>query len=179
MSPLKSPSEKKRVPIDADGLDMGFREEILRERGGEKFSACFQCGTCVASCPISLVDDKFNVRKIIRMASLGMRDDIFSSELVWLCSSCYLCYERCPQDVRIPELMNAIKNVAARSNFYPSYLRRLASTLRKYGCIYEADELANSDRKKLGLPEIRKKSTDIKKIFSVTGLDKIIGSFEE
>lgn len=165
--------------IDVDGLDSSLKQEILRERGGEKLLACFQCGTCVASCPISLVDAKYNVRRIVRMASLGMSDDLFSSELVWLCSSCYLCHERCPQDVRIPDLMNAMRNVASRRGLYPYPLKKLASTIRKGGYIYEVDDLFNSDRRKLGLPEIKEKPRDIKEIFTATGLDDFIGSFEE
>jgi len=171
--------EKKRVLIDTARLDSNLRREILEERGGERLSACFQCGTCVASCPISLVDERYNVRRIIRTATLGIRGDVLASDLVWLCSSCYLCHERCPQNVQIPDLMNAIKNVAARSGFYPYYLKRLASTLRRYGYIYEVDDFTNSDRRRLGLPEIRERSEDIIKIFSMTGLDETIGRFEE
>lgn len=171
--------EKKRPLVNVDELDPNLRQEILKERGGERFSSCFQCGTCVASCPVSLVDEKYNVRRIIRMAILGMSNNVLSSELVWLCSSCYLCHERCPQDVRIPDLMNAIKNIAARKGFYPYPLKKLASALRKYGYIYEVDEFVNSDRRKLCLPEIEKRFEDIIKIFEETGLDEIIGNYEE
>lgn len=169
---------KKRIIIDVDELDPNLRGEILKERGGERFSACFQCGTCVASCPVSLIDEEYNVRRIIRMAALGVSEKVLSSELVWRCSSCYLCHERCPQDVRIPDLMNAIKNVAVRRGFYPYPLKRLASTLRRHGHIYEIDDIVNTDRKKLGLPELKERFEEVKKIFEETGLDEIIGDSE-
>ena len=75
--------------------------------------------------------------------------------------------------------MNAIKNVAARRGFYPYSYKKLALTLKKFGYIYEVDDLLNSDRRKLGLPEIEERSGDVIRIFKETGLDAIIGESEE
>jgi len=33
---------------------------------------------------------------------------------VWVCATCYTCQERCPQGVRIADVMRALKNIAVR-----------------------------------------------------------------
>lgn len=80
-----------------DELDFKFGEEIASQPGGENIKRCFACGTCSASCPITEIDERYNPRKIIRMALLGMKREVLSSDFIWICSNCYLCYERCPQ----------------------------------------------------------------------------------
>ncbi|MEW6417830.1 MAG: 4Fe-4S dicluster domain-containing protein [Nitrospirota bacterium] len=98
--------------IEVDKLDPNFKYEIARQPGGEKILQCFACGTCSASCSIREIDEKFNPRRIIRMAVLGMKKEVLESDLIWLCADCHFCYERCPQDVRFVEVIQAIRNIA-------------------------------------------------------------------
>jgi heterodisulfide reductase subunit C len=72
-------------------IDLNFKYEISKEPGGENFLLCFQCGTCTASCPVKVVDESYNARRIIRMALLGLREEVLKSEFIWLCSTCYRC----------------------------------------------------------------------------------------
>ena len=59
--------------IDSKTLDPDFKLLIAREPGGEHIKRCFSCGTCTAGCPVREVTDRYNPRKIIRMAILGMK----------------------------------------------------------------------------------------------------------
>ncbi len=86
--------------VQIEDLDFGFRGEVAAEPGGEMIRYCFQCGTCTASCPVRAVEDRFNPRRIIRMAILGMKKEVLNSSFIWLCSSCYACQQRCPQGVK-------------------------------------------------------------------------------
>ncbi len=95
-------------------LDPGFKDEISREPGGENIKRCFNCTGCTLSCPVTEIDPRFNPRRILRKAILGMRSEVLESPLIWLCASCYLCYERCPQNVKITEVMGAIRQIARR-----------------------------------------------------------------
>ncbi|MDP7264670.1 MAG: 4Fe-4S dicluster domain-containing protein, partial [Candidatus Thermoplasmatota archaeon] len=101
-------------PIMMSELDSNFKREVAEEKGGENIQLCFTCGTCSAVCPVFSVNDTYNPRKIIRMVLLGMKEEVLSSEFIWLCSGCYSCYERCPRDVKITSLMGAIRNIAVR-----------------------------------------------------------------
>ncbi|MEW5760860.1 MAG: 4Fe-4S dicluster domain-containing protein [Candidatus Thermoplasmatota archaeon] len=152
--------------IDADKLDHNFKYRIAKQPGGENIMKCFQCGTCTASCPVWRVNEKYNPRKIIRMAILGLKDEVIKSDFVWLCASCYTCFERCPQDVRITELMTAMKNIAVEDGYiHPSFIERV-KLIEEKGRLLEITEFENEKRLKLGLPELGKSTGELGKIVS-------------
>jgi heterodisulfide reductase subunit C len=155
--------------IDSENLDPNFKFLIASEPGGENIKKCFSCGTCTAGCPVREVTDRYNPRRIIRMAVLGMKKEVLSSPFIWLCSSCYTCYERCPQDVRIPELMNAIKNIAVREGYLPSAMKAQLDILSSHGRLLEVTDFENEKRKESGLPLLQGKTEDVKKILDRLG----------
>jgi heterodisulfide reductase subunit C len=143
-----------------------FKEEIAAEPGGEVVELCFSCGTCVAACPIRWVDDKYNPRRLIKMAVLGMRLEVLSSPLIWLCSECDLCYRRCPKGIRISDLMNAFRSIAAREGYEPE---RTVAHVNEWVCSgcglcaevcpYTAIDMTHSWRwsgKRISLPTVDK-----------------------
>ena len=156
--------------IDSKTFDPDFKGLIAKEQGGEHIKRCFSCGTCTAGCPVREVTDRYNPRKIIRMAILGMKKEVLSSQFIWLCSSCYTCFERCPQDVKIPELMNAIKNIAVREGYIPSSFKVQLDLLSSFGRLLEITEFESDRRKELNLPLIQGKTEEIKKILQELGL---------
>jgi heterodisulfide reductase subunit C len=156
--------------IDSKTLDPKFKFLIATEPGGENIKKCFSCGTCTAGCPVREVTDRYNPRKIIRMALLGMKKEVLSSQFIWLCSSCYTCFERCPQDVRIPELMNAIKNIAVREGYIPPAVKTQLDLLSSFGRLLEITDFENEKRKESNLPPVQGKTEDIKKILKKIGL---------
>jgi len=160
--------------INIKELNPNFKNEVLKEPGGENLLRCFSCGTCTASCPVREVDEKYNPRKIIRMVILGMKEKVLSNEFIWLCAGCYSCQERCPQDVRITDLMNAIKNVAVKEGYiHPSFTAQV-NLLNGHGRLYEIGEFDNKKRLKFGLPQIKENAEEIKKIFVESGVDKLV-----
>lgn len=172
-------SENEQENIIVNELDPDFKYQIQKEPGGENINRCFACGTCTAACPVREVNEKYNPRKIIRMAVLGMKDKVLSSDFVWLCSSCYTCYERCPQDVRITELMNAMKNIAVKEgHIHPSFVAQIEA-LTSHGRLYEIGDFDNKKRVKYNLPQIKETAEDTKKLFKQKGMDKLVGSKEE
>jgi heterodisulfide reductase subunit C len=121
------------------------------------------------------INEKYNPRKIIRMALLGMREQVLKSEFIWLCSTCYTCHERCPQEVRITEIMNVLRNVASREGYtHPAYIRQ-ANTVNSLGRLYEVDSFDNRKRERLGLPTISTDPREVERIFEITGMNKLIG----
>jgi heterodisulfide reductase subunit C len=166
----KEVAERKARIIDVGELQHGFRDEIAAEPGGERFMRCFSCGTCVAGCPVAGTTERYNPRRIVRMALLGMREEVLSSEFVWLCSACYTCYERCPQDVHIPELMNAIRNIAVREGHVPVAFRVQAELLSEHGRLYEITSFENERRAGQGLPPIEERAEDVRRILVMAGV---------
>ena len=157
--------ESERI-IDASGFDPHFRDEIAAEPGGEHIRRCYSCSTCTAGCPIAGATDKYNPRRIIHMALLGMREEVLKSDFVWLCAVCYTCYERCPQDVRIPELMNGIRNIAIREGYIPQTFWTQAELLRAHGRLYEIGDYENERRERYGLPPIHEQASEVNLILA-------------
>jgi len=83
---------------------------------------CFQCRKCTNGCPASFEMDLMP-DQIIRLAVLGQRHEILQSKTIWICASCETCSTRCPNGVRIAELMDYFKEVAVRSGVAPALPR--------------------------------------------------------
>ncbi|HID94337.1 MAG TPA: 4Fe-4S dicluster domain-containing protein [bacterium (Candidatus Stahlbacteria)] len=167
-------SNEKGQYVVVSKLDPTFKYEVAHQPGGEHIKRCFQCGTCTAGCPVREIDDKYNPRKIIRMTLLGMRDRVLSSEFIWLCSTCYTCHERCPQDVRITEVMNVLKNMAVKEGYIHPAFKEQARLIGTFGRLYEVEDFDNKKRERLGLPKVEKTFDEVVEIFKITGLDKLI-----
>ncbi len=114
---------KDEVRIFSSELDPDFKYEVAEEPGGENIKVCFSCGVCTAGCPVSEIDSSYNPRRIVRMVLLGMREQVLASDFIWLCTLCYTCYARCPQNVRFTDVMGALRNMAVREgHVHPSFL---------------------------------------------------------
>ncbi len=157
-------------------LDPKFKDEVSKVPGGQNMKRCFQCGTCNVGCPVREIEEKYNPRKIIRMAVLGMRERVLSSNFIWLCSACYTCQERCPQDVRIPEVMNALKNLAVKEGYIHSSFAKRVELLATQGRLFPISQFDNTKRKDLGLPQIPSKNEEATEIFRLTGLSKLLST---
>jgi heterodisulfide reductase subunit C len=96
--------------IDSKKLDPNFKYEIAKEDGGEGILKCFACGACTARCPEMDVHPEWNARTTIRKAVLGLKDEVYASEFIWICSAHFRCLEKCPQKVNVKEIMNAVRN---------------------------------------------------------------------
>jgi len=88
------------------------------------------------------------------MVLLGMREEVLGEPFVWLCATCFTCQERCPQGVRISDLMRALKNLALRRGNMPEGIPIQARLLAEKGTLYPLDEFDNKKRVKAGLPAL-------------------------
>lgn len=114
-------------------------EEII----GGKVSKCYQCGNCSAGCPVAYEMD-YPPNQIIRMVQLGMKDRVLSSNTIWHCAACVTCTTRCPQEVDITGVMDALRIIAQREK-YPVkdkevtlFNKIFLNNIRRYGRQFEA-----------------------------------------
>ena len=118
--------EKGNTTINVSDLDAKFKDEVSDQPGGENLKLCFSCGICTAGCPVTEVENEYNPRKLIRMILLGMKEEVLSSNLIWLCSLCYTCYARCPQNVKFTDIMSVLRDMAVRENYvHPSFVKNV------------------------------------------------------
>jgi len=75
---------------------------------GGNLDLCLTCGLCSAGCPASGLED-MNPRKLLRMAALGLDEEIASTPWVWMCTMCFRCKEVCPMQVDIPALVYELR----------------------------------------------------------------------
>jgi len=76
-------------------------KELLPEGGN--LNLCLTCGACSSGCPATGIGG-MDPRKFLRMAALGMDEEILKSEWVWWCSMCQRCIYVCPMKIDIPQL---------------------------------------------------------------------------
>jgi len=76
--------------------------DILPEGGN--LNMCLTCGACSSGCPASGLEN-MDPRKFLRMAALGMDEEILSTPWVWMCTMCQRCIYACPMKIDIPRLV--------------------------------------------------------------------------
>ena len=99
-----------RITSARAGSDFVARIEKV---SGQKLLACYQCGKCSAGCPMAAHMDVLP-NQIIRMAQLGMKKQLLAARSIWMCVSCLTCNSRCPKDIKIAEVIEALRMTALR-----------------------------------------------------------------
>ncbi len=107
---------KKDIQLEED-LNLDFLEEVYRLPGGQMIKDCIQCGTCSGSCPASYEMD-YAPRQLFAMIRAGLRDEVLRSNTIWTCCSCYLCTVRCPRQIKVTDIMYALKSLAIKERKY-------------------------------------------------------------
>ncbi|MFA7426204.1 MAG: 4Fe-4S dicluster domain-containing protein, partial [Desulfosarcinaceae bacterium] len=77
-------------------------KELLPEGGN--LNLCLTCGACSSGCPATGLEG-MDPRKFLRMAALGMDEEITTTPWVWMCSMCQRCIYVCPMKIDIPQLV--------------------------------------------------------------------------
>lgn len=128
----------KNVEYQADDA---FAREIGRmcKANAER---CYQCMMCTAGCPVSYAMD-LKPHQIVRFAQLGLKNLLLNCSTIWICASCETCATRCPNEIEVVLLMDALREIAIREGievpekaaraFHDSFL----AVIRKRGRISE------------------------------------------
>lgn len=88
---------KKKKSIFIDKI-----KELLPEGGN--LNLCLTCGACSSGCPATGLEG-MDPRKFLRMAALGMDEEITTTPWVWMCTMCQRCIYVCPMQIDIPQLI--------------------------------------------------------------------------
>ena len=111
---------------------------------------CFTCGSCIAACPASNANPPLLIRSLIRMAVLGLEDDLLDDDTPWSCVTCSRCEEVCPMDVRPFELCLAIRKWQCQND--PTRIPPATTEVFERGYT-QAVERAGKLRQSVGLTE--------------------------
>jgi heterodisulfide reductase subunit C2 len=124
---------KKTITKDKEISKIVFKKgELAKEVEdlcGENLFGCYQCGTCSAGCPY--VDEMdLTPDEVIRYIILD-RSEVLSSKTIWLCSACFTCAERCPRDINITKIMEALRQIILRRKIDRSYTQKIPKKERE------------------------------------------------
>ena len=103
------------------------KDELLQEVEdlcGENLFGCYQCGTCTSGCPF--IDEMdLSPDEVIRYVILD-RKEVLNSKTIWLCSSCFTCAERCPRDINVTKIMEALRQIILRKKIDKTDLKKIS-----------------------------------------------------
>jgi Fe-S oxidoreductase len=116
--------------------------DVIKANGGEAFKLCYQCGLCDVVCPWNRVRT-FSMRKIIREATFGLTD--IESDDIWRCTTCGICPQQCPRDVKQIESGVSLRRIATEYGVFPTSARPVRGV--SASLIGEGNPL-NEERKK-------------------------------
>ena len=89
-----------------------FYEKIV-ELSGEQVALCDQCGTCSGGCPF-VEEMDINPSQIMRLVMLGQKS-VMDSKTMWICASCFTCTVRCPRELDVSKVSEALRQVKLRT----------------------------------------------------------------
>lgn len=122
-----------------------FLDEV-QDRCDENLRLCYQCLKCTAGCPTAPYMD-FNPNTIVRMIQLGLEREVLESSAIWLCVSCETCGTRCPNEIDIGVLMDALREMALEKGYQAKEKPIVAlhnafmESIRRLGRVHEATML--------------------------------------
>jgi ferredoxin len=101
---IKISGKKKSLFIDKV-------KQLLPEGGN--LNLCLTCGACSSGCPATGLEG-MDPRKFLRMAALGMDEELLKSEWAWMCTMCQRCIYVCPMKIDIPQLVFNVRGSRPR-----------------------------------------------------------------
>jgi heterodisulfide reductase subunit C len=107
------PEERTHMQESLRNTDF-FTMEAFDATGKFDTTACFQCRKCSGGCPVTFAMDLLP-DQVVRLVQLGQQETVLQSRTIWVCASCETCTTRCPNGVKIAELMDGLKELAIRS----------------------------------------------------------------
>lgn len=186
-SPESEATTRRSDKINLTKTDQSFIKRLEKLPGGEALKLCYQCGSCISSCPVAQFLSEYKPAQIVRMAVYGLKDELFASRNIWLCSTCYACLERCPEGVRPADIIRSIANLAFQEGIVHIAFKESAKNIVNTGRMFEVPEIRKKKREKVGLPKLPEVNIDeVSKLLKSTGLEerlsntkKVIGTSEE
>ncbi|MFQ6076330.1 MAG: 4Fe-4S dicluster domain-containing protein [Candidatus Bathyarchaeia archaeon] len=160
--------------VEASKFDVDFKFSLAGTREGKTILRCFQCGICTSGCPHSDILD-IKPHQMAKMALLGMKEELISCEAIWVCSSCFMCSERCPQGVDLGSVVFALRNIAVDEGRIPEGIKSVGIGVFNTGRLVRVTSLRERERAALGLPETPPVDVEtIQRLLRETRIDDLI-----
>ncbi len=107
------------------GPSTALRARVVALSGQNPFR-CYQCGNCTAGCPTAKHGDLLP-HQVFRLLQLGEEESdlqVLRAMQPWICVGCQTCATRCPQELDLSRVMDAVRAEAIRLHTVPAAARR-------------------------------------------------------
>lgn len=125
--------------------DHGDFVERVYKMSGQDVRKCYQCGKCSAGCPVHNCNGMdVSPNRIMRLVQLGMEEEVLKTKTIWVCVLCSTCTARCPRDIDIARVMDALRILSKKQNTYANaknantFHEVFMNSIMKHGRVYEA-----------------------------------------
>jgi len=140
---------------------------------------CYECSRCSGSCPVALSFKGLGPRKILLKCLQQGQEAVIEDPLLWYCTTCQVCEDRCPQRIPIPELLTGLKNMASRKGNLPEKIRFSVEKIAKTGRSVLAFRVER-ERERYGLPPLPEVNTEeISRILAETGFFRDLAAIDK
>ncbi len=118
----------------------------VQRLSGENVDLCYHCHKCTAGCPV-VESMTFGPDRVLRMAALDERKELLGSKDIWLCAGCMTCATRCPNDIDISAVMDALRQISLAEGYAAGerdallFHRLFMGVLERLGRSHEAASL--------------------------------------
>jgi len=125
-------------------------KQLLPEGGN--LNLCLTCGACSSGCPATGLGG-MDPRKFLRMAALGMDEELISSKWVWMCTMCQRCIYVCPMKIDIPQLVFNARASWPRDQRPKGIIGSCDMALRNDSCSAMGTSPEHAERVRLAVPQ--------------------------
>jgi heterodisulfide reductase subunit C len=133
--------------IEIENVGGGLAGEVTARSGALPMN-CYQCSKCSSGCPVASRAD-LKPHELVRMVQMDQRETVLSSRFIWECTSCQTCTTRCPQNVDIAAMNDALRAMSLAAGqvvpgtAVPVFNDIFLKSVRKRGRVYEIGLMAS------------------------------------
>lgn len=127
-------------------VDMGFVTQV-NDLSEQTIQLCYHCHKCTAGCPVA-DEMSYGPDRVLRLIQLGERERLLTSSDIWICASCETCGTRCPNEIDIARVMDALRQMAISEGAVIAepdairFHRLFLAVLQRVGRMHEATLLS-------------------------------------
>jgi heterodisulfide reductase subunit C len=141
VTPMTAP-----VALEVKEIGGGLAGEVKALSGASPMR-CYQCAKCSSGCPVAGRGD-LKSHELVRLVQFDQREAVLTSRFIWECTSCQTCITRCPQNVDICAMNDALRALSLREGAVapdtavPVFNDVFLASVRKRGRVHELGLMA-------------------------------------
>jgi len=94
-------------------LNSAIRHRIEQATSADS-TMCWTCSSCDSECPVEIATNRLRPQRIVRLANLGLMEELIASPEIWYCLTCRRCSKICPNLVKPETLVRYARAAAVR-----------------------------------------------------------------